>query len=118
MGLMGMFLTFMPDQVLIVLGQMPNSILNICLQLTGALYLGFAMTNWMAKTLIIGGIYARPLTIGNFFHFLIAGLALVKLSFITTATNMYIYVLTVIYSIFAILFGYVFMAHPTYSQTE
>jgi hypothetical protein len=36
------------------------------------------MANWMAKDSIIGGIYARPLSLGNFTHFLIGGLALVK----------------------------------------
>lgn len=112
MGLIGITLTFMPDNVLTIMGQMPNGTLNLILQLTGALYFGFAITNWMAKTVLIGGIYARPLSIGNFSHFLIAGLALIKVSMNTTIANAYIYTLTAFYVLFAILFGYVLITHP------
>ena len=95
MGLIGITLTFIPDEVLKTLGQTPTSTLNLFLQLTGALYFGFSITNWMAKTVLIGGIYARPLSIGNFSHFLIAGLALIKVSMNTTIASAYIYALTV-----------------------
>ena len=60
MGLIGIVLTFMPDEVLKILEQVPNTTLTLSLQLTGALYFGFAITNWMAKTVLLGGIYARP----------------------------------------------------------
>ncbi|HRN55257.1 MAG TPA: hypothetical protein PLL71_02330 [Agriterribacter sp.] len=117
MGLIGMALIFMPDETLKTLGQEPNNTLNLILQLTGALYFGFAVTNWMAKTVLIGGIYARPLSIGNFSHFLIAGLALIKVSMNTVSANTYTYVLTFLYIAFAILFGYVFVTHPKQKQS-
>ena len=112
MGLIGIALSFMPNEVLETFGQMPNETLTLILQLTGALYFGFAMTNWMAKAVLIGGIYSRPLSIGNFSHFFIAGLALVKTSFNSNTTSTYIFGLTVIYVLFAILFGYVLFTHP------
>lgn len=119
MGLSGIALSFLPDEVLEALGQIPNKDLTLTLQLTGALYLGFAMTNWMAKATIIGGIYSRPLSIGNFSHFLIAGLALVKASFSSSTTSsLYIYVLTGIYVLFAISFGYIIFTHPLKNQKE
>lgn len=73
MGLIGIALSFMPNEFLEILGQMQNETLNLILQLTGALYFGFAMTNWMAKAVLIGGIYSRPLSIGNFSHFFCCG---------------------------------------------
>jgi hypothetical protein len=118
MGLIGIALSFMQSEVLKALGQMPNHTLNLTLQLLGALYFGFAMTNWMAKTALIGGIYARPLSIGNFSHFLIAGLALVKAAFSSNTTSIYIYGLTSIYVFFAILFGYVIFTHPVKNQKD
>lgn len=118
MGLIGLTLTFLPDKVLTTIGQMPNSTLNLILQITGALYFGFAITNWMAKTVLIGGIYARPLSIGNFCHFLIAGLALIKVSMNVTMANTYIYTLTFFYALFAILFGYIFLTHPNKSRQQ
>ncbi len=117
MGLIGIALTFMPDEVLKIFEQAPNGTLTLSLQLTGALYFGFAMTNWMAKTVLIGGIYARPISIGNFFHFFIAGLALIKASVSANIASTYIYALTVFYVMFAILFGYVLFAHPKQKQT-
>ncbi len=117
MGLIGIALTFMPDEVLKVLEQVPNATLTLSLQLTGALYFGFAMTNWMAKTVLIGGIYAKPLSIGNFSHFLIAGLALIKFSINADIANTYIYTLTVFYVIFSISFGYVLFTHPKQKKT-
>lgn len=117
MGLIGITLTFIPDEVLKILEQVPNGTLVLSLQLTGALYFGFAMTNWMAKTVLIGGIYAKPLSIGNFSHFLIAGLALIKFSINADIANSYTYALTVFYVIFAILFGYVLYTHPKRKQT-
>jgi len=117
MGLIGIALTFIPDEVLKILEQVPNGSLILSLQLTGALYFGFAMTNWMAKTVLIGGIYARPLSIGNFSHFFIAGLALIKASINANIATTYTYALTVFYVMFAILFGYVLFTHPKQKQT-
>lgn len=112
MGLIGIALIFLPDEVIKTLGQVSNNTSNLILQITGALYFGFAMTNWMAKSVLIGGIYARPLSIGNFAHFLIAALALVKVSLNGNIASPYIYVLTAFYLLFALLFGYVFITHP------
>lgn len=118
MGLIGIALSFMPDEVLGTLGQVPNTILALTLQLTGALYFGFAITNWMAKTVLIGGIYSRPLSIGNFSHYFIAGLALIKSSANSNTSSTYIIILTIIYVIFAILFGYVFFTNPIKKPTN
>lgn len=118
MGLIGIALSFMPDEVLGTLDQVPNPTLALILQLTGALYFGFAITNWMAKTVLIGGIYSRPLSIGNFSHFFIAGLALIKSSVNSNTSSTYIIILTIIYVIFAILFGYVFFTNPIKKPTN
>jgi hypothetical protein len=118
MGLIGIALSFMPNEVLETFGQDPNEILTLTLQLTGALYFGFAMINWMTKAFIIGGIYSRPLSIGNFSHFFVAGLALLKASINGNTTSAYTYTMTIIYVLFAILFGYVLFTHPKQKQTN
>jgi len=112
MGVIGIFFSLMPTEVVETFGQMQNQTLTLALQLTGALYFGFAITNWMAKTVLVGGIYSRPLAIGNFSHFFIAGLALIKILFKNNTTSIYIIGLTIIYVSFAILFGYVILTHP------
>jgi len=111
MGVVGIFLEFVPHEVLNYFGSQSTGINPLLMQLTGALYLGFAMMNWMAKTVLIGGIYARPLAIGNFVHFLVGALALLKYGFSSSIT-VTIWILAIIYSLLAILFGIVFWTHP------
>ena len=66
--------------------------------------------NWMAKGVLIGGIYSRPLAIGNFAHFLIGAIALVKYAF--GFQDVAVWVLAAVYTGFALAFGYVFFTHP------
>ncbi len=111
MAFCGVLLQFVPHELLDYFGSPATGITPLFVQITGALYLGFAMMNWMAKTVLIGGIYARPLAIGNFVHYLVGALALLKYAF--AAPNLpVVWVLAIIYSIMAVLFGIVFFTHP------
>lgn len=109
LGAIGIVLTFVPLEV--------SNLLNftepiaIVFQVLGALYFGFAMLNWTAKANLIGGIYSRPVAIGNFTHFLIGGLALIKLVLHNTNAT-YIWACAIMYLIFALLFGYVLFTNP------
>ena len=57
------------------------------------------MLNWMAKGTLIGGIYNKPIAIGNFTHFTIGGLALIKIITEINAHTEIIIFLTVFYVI-------------------
>jgi hypothetical protein len=110
LGVTGILLTFMPQELTNILHLTDST--SIQFQILGALYFGFAMLNWTAKTNLIGGIYSRPVCIGNFTHFLIGALALIKL----VLHNNFEYstlICAIIYLIFAILFGYVFFTNPS-----
>lgn len=118
LGAVGITLTFVPDEIISSLSVAPNQISTLSLELLGALYLGFAILNWMAKESVIGGIYNRPIAIGNFMHFVVGALALVKIvGSIQTPTEAVI-ALTVVYSVFALLFGYVFRTNPAMKKTK
>lgn len=111
MGLLGIAASFFPKEILTAAGQPSTELLTLLLQIVGALYLGFALLNWMAKNILIGGIYSRPLCMGNFLHFIVAALALVKATMNNPASK-YILIATVVYTIFAILFGLVLFTNP------
>lgn len=111
MALLGLFTSFLPAEILNAVGLTSTILPTLLLQITGALYLGFALMNWMAKTLLIGGIYSRPVCIGNFLHFTIAALALIKVAMNHPSLN-YVLIATIIYSLFAILFGVVLFTSP------
>ena len=103
LGAVGLFILFAPDTLLGFLDASPIGPLVVTVQLMGSLYFAFALVNWTAKDSAIGGIYARPVSIGNFAHFFAGALLLVKY-FISMDFNMFVLLLTIVYGIFAILF--------------
>ena len=110
---LGIILTFIPHEIISILGIIPNQISTLLLQLLGALYMGFAMLNWMAKGSLIGGIYNKPIVIGNFMHFGAGAFALIKIIAKIHTHSEIVISLTAIYAVFAILFGYVFRTNPS-----
>ena len=58
LGIIGIVLTFLPDEILIYLAIETDVITILILQILGSLYLGFGLLNWMAKGSFIGGIYS------------------------------------------------------------
>ena len=111
MGLTGVAASFFPEEILNNIGLTANELSLLFVQITGALYLGFAVMNWMAKTVLIGGIYSRPLCMGNFMHFTIAALALIKAA-MNNSNLKYVWVATIVYAIFAVLFGIILFTNP------
>ncbi|MFA6249787.1 MAG: hypothetical protein WC615_22830, partial [Mucilaginibacter sp.] len=101
-----------PQEINTYIGIGSNKYFALVIQILGGLYFGFAMINWMAKGTLIGGIYNRPLVIGNLAHFFIGGIALVKVVLADANMPMVIWVLAAIYSLFAIVFALLFNRHP------
>ena len=109
----GFGFTFFPNEISVLLINDDNHIFILILQILGALYLGFSILNWMSKTNLIGGIYSKPLLIGNLLHFFTASIALIKLTFKVETNLQLIFSYTIIYSIFTLFFGYVFFTNPS-----
>jgi len=113
----GFGFTFFPNEISVLLINDDNHIFILILQILGALYLGFSILNWMSKTNLIGGIYSKPLLIGNLLHFFTASMALIKLAFKVETNLQLIFSYTIIYSLFTLFFGYVFFTNPSLKQT-
>ncbi len=112
----GAFALFAPNEILAVLGSPLTSSLTITVQLLGALYLSFAFTNWLAKDSTIGGIYARPTSLGNFTHFTIGALVLARYQ-LSGAASGAIIIAMIVYAFFAVVFGWlVFVYGGTVSK--
>ena len=110
LGLAGTIGLFAPQEVLAALHMPVAQPLPLVIQLLGAFYCSFALTNWIAKESTIGGIYARPTSLGNFAHFTVGTLALAKYQIADEASPLLLVVLSV-YAIFAILFGWLVFVH-------
>lgn len=53
LGIMGIILSFAPEQLLVLLDQASNPALILFTQILGALYFGFGIMNWMGKTVLM-----------------------------------------------------------------
>ena len=117
-AIIGIILSFLPNEIADYLNIEYNIITILFLNIMSALYLGFGILNWMAKGTLIGGIYNKPIAIGNLMHFGVGAIALVKVvSNIQTHSEIVIS-LTVVYVIFAILFVYIFRTNPTKTEKK
>ena len=78
LAVLGLVTSFLPQEVLGLHGTQPDGPTILLIEMMGALYLGFAILNWTARGVLIGGIYARPLALGNFLHFAMVGVMLTR----------------------------------------
>ena len=103
LALAGVFALFAPDILLSALGASVTPHLSVFMQLLGALYFSFALMNWTAKDSAIGGIYARPVSLGNFSHFLSGTLLLTKY-LLSNELNLSLAFVWIVYATFAAFF--------------
>ena len=101
LGLAGVFALFAPDVLLS--GAAVTGNLSVMIQLMGALYFSFALMNWTAKDSLIGGIYARPVSLANFSHFFAGALLLLKQQ-LSNEMNLSILAALIVYAVYAACF--------------
>ena len=112
-GIIGILLLFLPNEIAEYLNVEPTIITILFFKILSALYLGFGILNWTVKGSLIGGIYNRPIALGNLLHFVVGSIELVKvISNIQTHREIIIF-LTALYIIFGVLFAYVLKNNPT-----
>jgi len=109
----GLGFTFIPEEISELLNAGMNQTSILFLQILGSLYLGFGMLNWISKNNLIGGIYSKPLILGNLIHFLVTFFALIKIVGKYSKNEfLFILTITIIYSVFTFCFGYVLTKNP------
>lgn len=114
---LGLACSFAPSELLSHFALPVTQPMPLLLQLAGAALIGWAMVNWTARGLIIGGIYSRPLSLGNLVHFVSATLALAK-ALPGAAFDPLLLALTLIYAGFALSFGYLVFGHGAACVSE
>ena len=78
----------------------------------GALYLGFALMNWMTRDTRTGGIFNKPIVIGNFMHFFVGAITLIKLILGAEESSFLMILISIVYVIFWLSFAYTFRNNP------
>lgn len=110
MAAAGLAATFAPGELLAAVGAGADAWSELLVQLAGALYLGFAMMNWMARGSLIGGIYGRPVALGNLVHFVVMAFALARAA-VPEPTPVLV-AAAVVYAVFALWFAFVAFTSP------
>ena len=110
MAVIGLGMSFMPQEILGMHGSVADNATVLLVQMAGAVYLGFAMLNWMARGILIGGIYARPVALGNFLHFMMVAITLTKAA--AAFAVLPLAISAAVFSVFAIWFGAVLFKPP------
>lgn len=110
MGLLGLAGTFIPEEISTILGIDPSPITLILLQIIGGLYLGFAMLNWFTRSALIGGIYNKPVVLGNLMHHIIVFFALIRQ--LADQFHFILLIFTLAYFGFAVWFTLVMRSNP------
>lgn len=111
MGLIGIIFLFLPEEFQGYFDLDPSFLNTLFLQIFGGLYLGFALMNWMARENLIGGIYSKPVAMGNFTHFFIGGITLIKVAFSSPEMPL-LWIIATIYGTFGTLFALVAFGNP------
>ncbi len=107
----GIGASFLPHEILAHIGHPSRGPGVLLVQTLGALYLGFAGINWLARANLIGGIYSRPVAVGNFMHFGVVAVVLLK-ALLAGQTAPEIVVATLVYCAFGLCFGFVLFGTP------
>lgn len=105
LGIAGVGALFAPQELLTAIHMPVTEAGSTPIQVMGALYFSFALINWTAKDGIIGGVYARPISLGNFAHFTVGALVLAKAQLVAGAPALLSIVL-IVYVVFALVFGW------------
>ena len=78
LAILGVGAIFLPQETLAYLDAPQPGALPVLVELLGAHSLACALLNWMAKDSLIGGVYNRPVAMGNLGHFGIGTIVLLK----------------------------------------
>jgi hypothetical protein len=113
MAILGIGASFIPQEILAHYGARPGGAAVLLIQMVGALYLGFAILNWTARSILIGGIYARPVALCNFLHFGVLTIAGWKAIAGGAIRGSEVVVGCAMYTVFAVWFGLVLFTHPS-----
>ena len=103
MGILGIAASFFSHEVLALIGASVETQTVTIMQVLGALYLGFAFLNWYLRGFVIGGIYNRPLALGNMLHFSVVAITLVKVAMAYQQAALWAF--TAVYVAFSVWFG-------------
>jgi len=79
--IVGVLLIFIPEELLLWTDGHAGDVATLAVSITGAAILGIGMLNYLGRSAIYGGIYGKPIVLGNLIFHFIAALELIRYLF-------------------------------------
>jgi hypothetical protein len=112
LGAAGAALIFAPAEIGGAIGLPDLGAVTILVQLYGAALFGLAMTGWMVRDAVVGGIFGRSYVVGNTSHALVGAMTLLRPALAAGALPG-LRAIAAAYWLLAMVFGYLmFVAAP------
>ncbi len=112
LGAAGTALLFAPAEVQrLAGGSSAEALPPVVLQLWSAALLALAMTNWTGRGMTLGGIYGRPLVLGNAMHWTVGSLVALRGALDRPASTG-LWMAAVLYGVLAVAFTRLLKRHP------
>ncbi|MCK6606400.1 MAG: hypothetical protein L6Q59_16005 [Ignavibacteriaceae bacterium] len=111
LGVFGLLTSFFAKELLLHTKVTSGGAGEMFMQFLAAGMLGFAFMNWTGRNAVLGGIYGRPIIMGNLIHFSLVLIAMVKM-LIAKPDLPGMWVLAGIYLIFTLGFLNAMLFHP------
>jgi len=112
LGAGAVVLIFAPTELAASIGAPHARVITILLQLYGAALFGLAMTGWMVRGAIVGGVFGRSYVVGNAAHAFVGAFTLARPALEAGAAPL-LQLFAAIYWVVALTFGYLmFVSTP------
>ncbi len=86
-------------------------------QLLGASWLAVGSLNWLSRSVLLGGIYGRPIVLANLALYFIGAMVLLRI-FYTEAMPLGIWFAVVPFVVFALIYGWLLLRGPLMRDFE
>lgn len=111
--LFGLVISFLPQETGRIFGTASQYGMDLLLmKVIGALFFGLGLINFMSRSSIIGGIYGRPITLGNVMVSLIISGQFVKFNISQDGVGGHLWVVAIIFILITLSFIYLFFKTP------
>lgn len=109
----GLGISFFPQETGRIFGTASQYGTDLLLmKVVGGLFFGIGVTNFMSRNSVVGGIYGRPLTLGNAMVNLIIAGQFIKFNFSQDGVGGHFWIVALIFSVLALSFIYLFLRGP------
>lgn len=112
LGVLGLTVSFFPQEILAHFNEEAEPFSLLFTKFSGLFLMSFAILNWMARGNIIGGIYSRPVALGNVMQFFFGASLLIELLMTEASGNLGLWGITIGYSLFGLAFLIIMFGNP------